>query len=223
MAMSPQQEAQLGNEAWQKVKQTSRPANNPAMKQLVGHVAGRIIQATGTQGQGLSWEYELFENNEANAFALPGGKIGVNTGIFTVAQNEHQLATVLGHEVRHVTAHHGAKRYQNAALTNAGLQLASLALGNAQNAQQIMGLLGAGAQVGVILPFSRDNETEADLVGLEYMAAAGFDPRQSIPFWQNMMAHGAGRGPSFLSTHPAGQERIANLSAKIQELESRRV
>lgn len=225
MALSPQDEIRLGADAWNEVRRTSRPANNPQLKQVVGTVSARIIQATGAEGRGLPWEYELFENDEANAFALPGGKIGVNTGIFKVAKNEDQLATVLGHEVRHVTGHHGAQRYQKQMMTGAGLQLASLALGagNVQGANEIMSLLGAGAQVGIILPFSRDNETEADMVGLEYMAAAGFNPRESVPFWQNMMAAGGGgRGPSFLSTHPAGQDRITNLTRKIQEIEARR-
>lgn len=223
-AMSAADEVRLGTEAWSQVKQKSTPSGNAQLRQITGNVISRIINAAGPDAAGLPWEYDVFETAEPNAFALPGGKVGVNTGIFAVAKNEHQLATVLGHEIRHVTGHHGAQRYQQQALTNVGLQLASAALGSAdpQNAKLLMSILGAGAEVGVILPFSREQETEADLIGLEYMHAAGFDPRESIPFWQNMMQAGAGRGPSFLSSHPAGQERIANLQGKIQEMAARK-
>lgn len=224
-AMSPRDEINLGTQSWQQISAKEKISNDPNLKRIVGDVSGRIIRATGAEGASLPWEYAVFENPEANAFALPGGKIGVNTGIFSVAENEHQLATVLGHEVRHVTAHHGAKRYEQEATTNAGLQLASVALGSTgmQNSDQIISLLGAGANVGLILPFSRDQETEADSVGLEYMATAGYDPRESIKFWNNMMTKaGAGRGPSFLSTHPASADRIANLTNKTNEILARR-
>ncbi|MBY0427691.1 MAG: M48 family metalloprotease, partial [Alphaproteobacteria bacterium] len=107
-SLSQQDEIKLGTDSWQRILQTSRPANNPQMKQMVYETTKRIVQVAGPDAQGLPWEVELFENNEPNAFALPGGKVGVNTGLFSVAQNEHQLATVLGHEIRHVTGHHGA-------------------------------------------------------------------------------------------------------------------
>lgn len=219
-SLSQQDEIKLGTESWQRILQTSRPANNPQMKQLVHETTKRLVQVAGPDAKGLPWEVELFENNEPNAFALPGGKVGVNTGLFSVAQNEHQLATVLGHEIRHVTGHHGAKRYEQAVMTQTGLQIASIALGSSgvQDPARIMSLLGAGANVGIILPFSREQESEADLVGLDYMNAAGFDPRQSVPFWQRMMQAGAGNTPSFLSSHPAGQDRIAALQQRIAAL-----
>ncbi len=219
-SLSPQDEIRLGSESWQQVRQTSRAANNPQLKQMVVNATTRIVNAAGPDAKGLPWEVELFENNEPNAFALPGGKVGVNTGLFSVAENEHQLATVLGHEIRHVTGHHGAKRYDQAAQTQMGLQVASIALGASgiQDTKQIMSLLGAGANVGIILPFSREQESEADIVGLDYMHAAGYDARQSIPFWQRMMQAGAGNTPTFLSSHPAGQERIAALQQRIAQL-----
>ena len=223
-AMSPQDEIRLGTQSWQRVSAQSKVSNDPNLKKIVGDVSSRLIRATGADGANLPWEYAVFENPEANAFALPGGKIGVNTGIFKIAENEHQLATVLGHEIRHVTGHHGARRYEQQMATSAGLQIASVALdaGGVSNANQIVSILGAGANVGIILPFSREQETEADMVGLEYMAAAGFDPRQSVKFWDNMMNKaGAGQGPSFLSTHPSGRDRIANLTAKTNEILAR--
>lgn len=222
--LSPSDEARLGTEAWAEIKKKTPPSNNAQLRQITGNVLSRIIKAAGSDAAGMAWEYDVFEAAEPNAFALPGGKVGVNTGIFNVAKNESQLATVIGHEVRHVTGHHPAQRYEQQALTNAGLQLASMALGSggAQNTQLLMSILGAGAQVGLVLPFSREQETEADIIGLEYMAAAGFDPRESVPFWQNMMQAGAGRGPTFLSSHPAGQERIAGLQAKTREILARK-
>jgi predicted Zn-dependent protease len=219
-SLSQQDEIRLGTESWQRVYQTSRPANNPQLKAMVSNTTTRIINVAGPDAKGLPWEVELFENNEPNAFALPGGKVGVNTGLFSVAENEHQLATVLGHEIRHVTGHHGAKRYEQAMQTQLGLQVVSIALGasGVQDPKQVMSLLGAGANVGIILPFSRDQESEADLIGLDYMHAAGFDARQSVPFWQRMMQAGAGNTPSFLSSHPAGQERITALQQRIAQL-----
>lgn len=223
-AMSPQDELRLGTQAWQRVSAEAKKSNDAGLNRAVGDVSGRIIKAAGRDAAGLPWEYAVFENPEANAFALPGGKIGVNTGLFKVAENEHQLATVLGHEIRHVTGHHGARRYEQQAMTSTGLKLASVALGagGVQNADQIVSILGAGANVGIILPFSREQETEADMVGLDYMAAAGFDPRQSVKFWENMMNKaGAGKGPSFLSTHPSGADRIANLTARTNAILAR--
>jgi predicted Zn-dependent protease len=220
--LSPAEEAQLGAQSWEKIKSESKIASNPQFKTIVGNITNRITKVAGSEAAAMQWEYEVFENPDPNAFALPGGKVGVNTGLFTVAKNEHQVATVLGHEVRHVTGHHGAQRYQQEAATNAGLQLANMALGNDANSKQIMSLLGAGAQVGLILPFSREQETEADLIGLEYMAAAGFDPRESVAFWQNMQGAGGGAGPAFLSTHPSGNDRIAKLTQKADELIAQR-
>jgi predicted Zn-dependent protease len=221
--LSPADEARLGAQSWEKIKSESKISTNTQMKTIVGNITGRITKAAGPEAANLAWEYEVFENPDPNAFALPGGKVGVNTGLFTVAKNEHQVATVLGHEVRHVTGHHGSQRYQQEAATNAGLQLAGAALGNDANSKQIMSLLGAGAQVGLILPFNREQESEADLVGLEYMAAAGFDPRESINFWKNMQSlAGASSGPAFLSTHPSGNDRIAKLTQKAEEIMARK-
>ena len=163
---------------------------------------------------GTRWEVTVFEEESPNAFALPGGKIGVHTGLFTVAENQDQLATVMGHEVAHVLAQHGNERVSTAYATQSGLALVS-AMGDPNSAtqRQLMGALGVGAQVGVLLPFSRTQESEADQIGLELMARAGFDPRESTALWRNMAAAGGGAPPEFLSTHPAHGTRIQALEA----------
>jgi predicted Zn-dependent protease len=165
-----------------------------------------------------SWDVVVFKDDDANAFALPGGKIGVNSGLLKVAKTPDQLAAVIGHEVSHVIANHSNERVSTAFATESGLQLASALAGAASpTQQQLFGLLGVGiAQFGVLLPFSRTQESEADAVGLDLMASAGFDPRQSIDLWRNMAAAGGGaRPPEFLSTHPGHETRIHNLEARL--------
>lgn len=163
------------------------------------------------------WEVTVFKDDSPNAFALPGGKIGVHTGLFKAAKNQHQLAAVMGHEVGHVMARHGNERVSTNLATQTGLQLAAVLSGGASaQKQQVMGLLGLGAQVGVLLPFSRRHESEADLIGLELMASAGFDPRASVELWQNMSKLGGSKPPEFLSTHPTGERRIHDLNRAME-------
>jgi predicted Zn-dependent protease len=163
------------------------------------------------------WEVTVFDKNEANAFALPGGKIGVYTGILKYAKDQDELATVLAHEVGHVLAKHANERVSTAFATQTGLQVIEALAGSAgSDRQNAMALLGLGAQVGVILPFSRTQETEADLLGLDLMSKAGFDPRASVQLWKHMSAAGGG-GPEILSTHPANQSRIDALQDRMPE------
>jgi predicted Zn-dependent protease len=158
----------------------------------------------------------VFQDKAANAFALPGGKIGVNTGLLEVATNPHQLATVIGHEIAHVQAHHGNARMSASYATQAGLTLAQVLAGaSSPEKQQLIGLLGAGAQVGVLLPYGRSQESEADRLGLEYMARAGFDPQESVNLWRNMSETSGSQPPEFLSTHPAHGTRIQQLEAQM--------
>jgi predicted Zn-dependent protease len=180
-------------------------------------VASAVAAAAGPQ-QGTQWEVTVFRDESANAFALPGGKIGVHTGLLDVAKGQDQLATVIGHEVAHVLARHANERVSTNAVAQTGLQAVQILAGATSPAkQQLFGLLGVGAQVGVLLPFSRAQETEADLLGLDLMARAGFDPRASVPLWQNMAASGGGGTPEFLSTHPTHGSRIANLQNRIPQ------
>ena len=161
------------------------------------------------------WEVELFEDPTANAFALPGGKIGVHTGLLDVAVTQGQLATVLGHEVSHVLARHGNERVTQSALVESGMVAAQILVGaDTPEKQQLFGLLGLGMQYGVLMPFSRAQESEADEIGILLMARAGFDPRESVALWQNMdRASGGQSPPEFMSTHPSHSTRIDRLQA----------
>lgn len=165
----------------------------------------------------FDWEYTLIDDAQVNAWCLPGGKIGFYTGILPVLQNEAGMAFVMGHEVGHATARHGAERMsQNLAMVG-GLSALELFLAGKskltdEQRQLVMGALGLGAQVGVILPFSRAHESEADVIGLMYMSAAGYPPQESIVVWDRMgAASGGGGPPAFLRTHPTNTKRQANL------------
>jgi predicted Zn-dependent protease len=159
------------------------------------------------------WEVQVFADDDANAFALPGGKIGVYTGLLKVARTQDQLAAVIGHEVAHVLSRHANERVSTAYTAEAALT----AVGTSGIVSpQLMGLMGLGAQVGVLLPFSRTQESEADILGLDLMARAGFDPRQSIALWQNMNAsRKGGAPPEFMSTHPSDATRMSKLNARM--------
>jgi predicted Zn-dependent protease len=213
VALSPQQEEALGLQAYQEVLASSDVIQSGRESEVVHRVAERIAGATGKAAAGFNWQVSLVNSPQVNAFCLPGGKIVVYTGILPVAQTEAGLATVIGHEVAHATARHGAQRvFQNSLMQTALIGAAySLSDMDYQKRQTIMGLLGAGAQYGVILPFGRDHETEADQMGLLYMARAGYDPRESIAFWERMSQAGGSQPPEFMSTHPSHGSRVANL------------
>jgi predicted Zn-dependent protease len=156
----------------------------------------------------------VFRDDAANAFALPGRKIGVNTGLLKVAENQHQLATVIGHEVAHVLSQHANERVSQQFAVDQGLGLINaIASPRSVTGQTLMGLLGVGAQYGILLPYSRVQESEADILGLDLMAKAGFDPRESVKLWVNMGKAGGGQPPEFLSTHPSDRTRISGLNA----------
>lgn len=172
----------------------------------------RVVSVTG-------WEVELFDEDSANAFALPGGKIGVHTGLLKVATTPGQLAAVLGHEVGHVLDRHGNARVSSGALAEMGMQFGSILLGaETPQKQALMGALGAGVQYGALMPFSRGQESDADLIGVELMARAGFDPNESVTLWQNMGRAGGAAPPEFLSTHPSSTTRISQLQAAIPKV-----
>ena len=163
------------------------------------------------------WQVKVFEDESANAFALPGGYIGVNTGLLEVAENQDQLATVIGHEIAHVLARHANERVSTQSLTSAGLSLTQALAGlEGTGGDQLMGLLGMGAEYGVLKPFSRSHESEADLLGLDLMAEAGFDPRASIKLWANMNAAGGAQPPVWMSTHPSDEQRMAALNERLE-------
>ena len=214
VAMSAPQEEALGLQAYREVLSSAETVPNGPEADMVRRVAERIAAQTGPSASAFKWQVSLVKSPQINAFCLPGGKIVVYTGILRVTESEAGLATVIGHEVAHATARHGAQRVFRNQLAQTALLGASVALGDMDYSQRrtIMGLLGAGARYGVLLPFGRDHEVEADQMGLLYMARAGYDPRESIRFWERMgQAAGGSAPPEFLSTHPSHGTRIDNL------------
>ncbi|HEU4685843.1 MAG TPA: M48 family metallopeptidase [Nitrospira sp.] len=223
-------EMQMGTQAYTQVKNDPKVhlSQDPKEVEPVKRVAARIIDAAkrskyGDMAQQFQWEVTVIKDDKtANAFALPGGKIAVYTGIFPVAKTEAGLAAVLGHEVTHALARHGAERMSQGQLTNAALQVVGAAAGasgvNPLLSQGAMAALGAGAQVGVLLPFSRKHESEADYIGILLAADAGYDPRESVALWERMERMSGGGGPSeFLSTHPSHGTRIEQLKKWMPE------
>lgn len=218
--VSQQQAAQLGAQAFQQVLQGEKISHDQRYNSAVRTVGSRIVSVANTPN--YNWEYSVIkDDDQINAFALPGGKIGVYTGIIPVAKTHAGLATVLAHEVAHVAANHGAERMSTGMLANLGFSALSAALGGGSSttSSAILQALGLGVTVGAILPFNRSQESEADRIGLIYMAAAGYDPREAIAFWQRMEAatRGKGRPPEFLSTHPGHGTRINNLQRYLPE------
>lgn len=177
-------------------------------------VANAIVDVLEPPYSDMDWEMAIFEVDAINAFAMPGGKIGVMTGILKAAQNQHQLAAVIGHEIAHVTARHSNERASRSSVSGVGIQVVAVLLGGGHQGATYTAYeaLNAGAALGIMLPFSRSQESEADIIGLDYMARAGFDPRESVSLWQNMTAEAEDDEPAeFLSTHPSSAKRIDSL------------
>lgn len=215
---SDAQMQQMGAQSFEAMKKEQKISKDKAKTAYVNCIVNRITAVLPDQTQ--KWEVVLFDSEQVNAFALPGGYIGVYTGLLNVAENQDQLASVMGHEVAHVLAQHGNEQVSRGQLTNAGLQAADIALGagGVANKDLYMAGLGLGAQVGILLPFGRAQETEADVMGLELMAKAGFNPEASMELWKNMAKAGGSQGPEFLSTHPSHDSRISELAANQQKV-----
>jgi predicted Zn-dependent protease len=213
VAMSPDQEAALGLQSYRQVLSQSQTIDSGPQLESVKRVASRLATATGKAGGSFEWMVSLVNDTQQNAFCLPGGKIVVYTGIIPTTQSEAGLATVLGHEMAHATSRHGAQRVlqQNLAQTAMNGIAVSLSDMDSQQQRTIMGALGAGAQYGILMPFGRKDESEADEIGLMYMARAGYDPQESLKFWERMEQNGQGQPPEFLSTHPSHGTRIEQL------------
>jgi predicted Zn-dependent protease len=208
--------SKLGATAFTDLKKKQKISSDPAINRYVTCVANTLLASfPGEQGRG--WEITVFDDQTPNAFALPGRKIGVHTGILKVAQNQAQLAAVIGHEIGHVEARHSGERLSvNTAATSAAMVTAILIGSNASERNTALAALGVGATVGVVLPFSRTHESEADTLGLRYMARAGFDPKEAVTLWQNMAKEAGGKKPpEFLSTHPADATRMAALNRQL--------
>jgi predicted Zn-dependent protease len=201
----------MGLQAYQQIKQEEPVSRNADLNERVQRVGRRIAKVSGQPE--WDWQFTLFENPEPNAFALPGGKVGVYTGLFKVAKNDAQLAAVMGHEVGHAIARHGAERMSQGILA----QLGGVAVGAATGNQAYVDLYSQAATLGVILPYSRTQESEADEIGLVLMAEAGYDPREAVKLWQNFEALAGQRPPEFLSTHPSEGTRIERLEELMPE------
>lgn len=210
--VSEQQLNQLGAQAFVEAKSKGPLSNDARQNAYVRCVVNALVRQLPPQAQGVAWETAVFANKEPNAFALPGGKVGVNTGIFTVAKNQNQLAAVLAHEIGHVVERHHDERITRQMGASGFVQaIGALAGDYGSLATQGGGLL---AQTGFLLPGSRVQESEADVVGQRLMAEAGFDPEQAVNLWQNMIAASNGRQPEWLSTHPNPQSRIQELRSR---------
>lgn len=199
---------EMGTLAFSEMK-TKTPIDNSAVANFYVNciVSAELAVTSDTTGV-ESWEVVVFKDNTPNAFALPGGKIGVHTGMFPIAKNKDQLAAVIGHEIGHVIARHGNERVSQNQLAGGSVKLLEN-LGK----PMVAGALGMGAKFGILLPFSREHESEADLIGLELMAKSGFDPRQSVELWKNMSALGGNKPNELLSTHPSDATRMKQLNA----------
>ena len=194
--------------------------------EMVRRVGSRIASAVtqyynskglGKELQGYHWEFNLVDNKDVNAWCMPGGKVVVYTGLFTVVQNEAQLAIVLGHEITHAVAHHGQERISQAMLAQ-GLGVAGSAVfGNTQAGNIFNNVYGPAATLGVLLPNSRQQELDADHYGLIFAAMAGYNPQEAIPFWTRMANTGGAKPPTFLSTHPADAQRIQKIKDLMPE------
>lgn len=204
----------MGVTAFEDMKKQVPISKDPAVNKYVVCVANEI---TTVLPEKQNWEVVVFENAEPNAFALPGGKIGVHTGMLKVAETPAQLGAVLGHEVGHVLARHSNERLSESMAVQGVLAVSSALLKDKESKTYglTMAALGLGAQFGYVLPHSRKQESEADIIGLDLMSRAGFDPRQAVELWRNMEKAGGGQPPEFMSTHPAHGTRIQSLQASM--------
>lgn len=221
VGMSEEQEAALGLQSYQQILSQEKVIGSGPELEMIRGIARRLTAVVGEAGADFQWDVCLIDSPQANAFCLPGGKIAVYTGILPVAKSEAGLAAVMGHEMAHAIARHGSQRILRQQMTQTAMMGVQGSMSDMSYDQQrtLMGLLGAGAQYGLILPFSREHESEADYMGTLYMAKAGYDPQEAIELWKRMGAANDGRPPSeFASTHPSNETRISQLEKWMPEM-----
>ncbi len=227
--VSADQEMQLGLSSFDQLKKDTPINHDPAINDMVQRVGKRVAAVAGKDMPDAKWEFVVFERQEANAFCLPGGKVGVYAGILPITKDDAGLATVIGHEVGHAVAHHGAERMSEAMVMQTGQQLLGSTMSSADPRWQQAALLayGAGSKLGRELPHSREQELEADHIGIMYMARAGYDPKAALDFWKRFAEfnrqHGGGDTTwyaKFLSTHPVDDARIQQIEKLLPEAEA---
>lgn len=214
MLVSDSQLAQLSAAAWQETLGRERVLRDPAYTRRLERVGQRIVPAAGLGH--LDWEFVVFDSDAVNAWVLPNGKVGFYKGILDLMETDDHVATVLGHEVAHVTGRHSAERASQEMAAQLGINLVASAIGSQTDigySDQIGAALGMGVNLGIMLPYSRQHEYEADRLGVDYMVAAGYDPRQAIDFWIAMSTTHSGGQLEFASTHPSDQHRIEAMRA----------
>ena len=212
------QEAALGLQSYRQILRQENVVTTGQNAENVKEI-GRRISAV-TESTGFKWEYNLIDSPQVNAFCLPGGKVAIYSGILPVAKNADGLAVIMGHEIAHAIARHGAERMAHQKLVQIGTLAAGVAISDMDPGQQraVMGALGVGAQFGVLLPFSREHESEADYMGLIYVARACFDPTEAPKLWERMGKASGGKGPAqFMSTHPSHETRIRQFQQWMPE------
>jgi len=230
LLVSDQQVLSLSNEQYSKYMQTAKPSTNAANSAMVKRVGQKLASAVesylrnngmASELQNYAWEFNLVQDNSANAFCMPGGKIVVYEGLLPITQTESALAIVLGHEIAHAVAKHSAERLSQQMKTQYGAQALSVLMGTAGmgSATQTIAnqVYGLGAQYGVMLPYSRKNESEADYMGLIFAAMAGYDPSVAVDFWQRMSQAGTSSKSEFFSDHPSDATRIAQIKKRLPE------
>lgn len=209
---------QMSAQAWAETKAQTPIWTNAAANRRMQTIGNRISSVVNYPG--AEWEFVVFDSDELNAFVLPGGKVGFYRGLLNFADNDDQVAAVLGHEVGHVTARHAAKRIGQQTAASLALQGGQMLLGStvqmsSETLNMVMAAAGAGVSVGVLMPFSRENESQADLLGADYMHAAGYDVKQSVRLWEKMAAASTSRPQEWMSTHPDPNRRARELEQYI--------
>ena len=197
-----------------RIKASAPLTTNREIIDYVSCVANAVVNVLEPPHSDYNWEMAILETEQINAFVMPGGKIVIYEGILKAAQNQHQLAAVIGHEIAHETAEHTKSKLLQGKGAQIGIQVAAVLLSGGHYGAQYTAqeALSQGAMYGILLPYKRSQESEADVIGLEYMARAGFDPRAAVPLWQNMDAEAGGKAPAeFISTHPSSENRIDSL------------
>ncbi|WP_025739688.1 M48 family metallopeptidase [Salinivibrio socompensis] len=218
LLFSGDQMADLGLRSFEEMKQSQPISQDKAVNTYVQCVTEAILKVVPPQVDFSEWEVVVFDSEQVNAFALPGGKVGVYTGLLNVAETPDQLAAVIGHEIGHVLADHSNERLSRSQLAALGLTITGMSLSDSPHAAMAMAGLGLGVQVGILLPYNRAQESESDKIGLQLMHQAGFDPSASVLLWQNMAKASKGAPPELLSTHPSPDTRIKALETGVSHL-----